>query len=113
MATTNDTHPVTRTLKVTEMVCPECDAIVADGLSALDGVQKVEADWKKNSVTVTYDLLKVRAQAVEKLLAEIGYPPDPGCFRRKKRSLLHFTGQNEADNLKHGGHCCSKPPVGA
>ncbi len=113
MTTTHDTHPVTRTLKVTEMVCPECNAIIADALKALDGVQAVNPDWRKNVVAVTYDLHKVRVQEVEKLLAEIGYPPDPDFLHRKKRDWLHFTEQNEADNLKHVGHCCSKPPVGA
>lgn len=111
--TTHDAHQVTRTLKVTEMVCPECDAIIAEALSALGGVSRVEADWNRNRVTVAYDLHRVRLQEVEKLLAEIGYPPDPGLFQRKKREWLHFTEQNEADNLKHVGHCCSKPPVGA
>ncbi len=113
MATMHETHFVTRTLKVTGMVCSGCAGIITDAVAGLDGIREVKPDWKRNSVTVTYDLYRVRAQEVEKILAEIGYPPDPGLFHRTKRDWLHFTEQNEVDNLKHVAHCCSKPPAGA
>ncbi len=106
-------HPVTHSLKVMEMVCPDCEGIIADGLTALEGTSKVESNWRKGVVTITYDLHKTRIQDVEKLLSDIGYPPDTGFLSRKKRDWIHFTEQNEVDNLKHVGHCCSKPPVGA
>ena len=113
MAKTHEPHPVTRTLKVTEMVCRECGEIITDAILAMTGIQDVQPDWRKNKVTLTYDLRTVRIQEVEKLLTEIGYPPDPGFFHRKKRDWIHFTEKNEVDNLRHVAHCCSKPPVGA
>ena len=109
---TPTSHPVTRTLKVTEMVCVECEKIIAEALPALGGVSHVQSDWQSGEVTVTYDLYRLRIQEVEKLLSEIGYPPDAVFFQRKKRDWLHFTEKNEYDSLKHVGHCCSKPPVG-
>nr|CRH06114.1 conserved protein of unknown function, containing HMA, heavy metal-associated domain [Candidatus Magnetococcus massalia] len=105
-------HYVTRTLKIQEMVCPNCEAIVEDGVRALDGVKDVAAQWEKGQVRVIYDLLQLRLQAVEKLLQEIGYPPNEGYWQRKKRAWFHFTEKNERDNLTHVPHCCSKPPAG-
>ncbi|OSM04133.1 hypothetical protein MAIT1_03593 [Magnetofaba australis IT-1] len=95
------------------MVCPECENIIAEGLSALDGVSTVKAQWEKGLVEISYDLNQTRFEEVEALLSEIGYPPDDGFIARKKRDWTRFTEQNEVDNLKHVGHCCSKPPVGA
>ena len=109
---THEHHPVSHSLKVEEMVCPECEEIIADALSELQGVGKVDSEWKKGEVTVTYDLHKTRIQDVEKLLSDIGYPPASGFFARKKRDWVHFTEKNEVDNLKHQAHCCSKPPSG-
>ena len=74
MTKPHETHEVIRTLQVMAMVCPECDASIAEALMVLDGVTKVVADWRKNLLTVTYDLRKVRIKDVETLLAEIGYP---------------------------------------
>lgn len=113
MTTSDQTHNVTRTLQVEEMVCVECDEIITEALSMLGGVVKVESKWQKGLVTITYDLQKTRIQEVERLLTEIGYPPQNGYFARKKRDWIHFTEKNELDNLKHVGHCCSKPPVGS
>ncbi len=113
MTTTHKAHPVTRTLKTTGMACDGCEEIITEGLEALTGTGSVTADWRKNRVTVTYDLTRVRFQEVEKLLADIGYPPDDGFIQRKKRQWLHFTEQNQVDHLKHVPHCCSKPPVRA
>lgn len=113
METSDRSHLVTRTLKITEMVCSGCDEIITDAVATLAGVQAVKPNWRKSLLSVTYDLQKVRIQEVEKILTEIGYPPDSGFFHRTKRGWLHFTERNERDNLKHVGHCCSKPPATA
>ncbi|MBF0384137.1 MAG: cation transporter [Magnetococcales bacterium] len=109
----HNTHLVTRILKVSEMVCVECEKIIGEALTMLDGVSKVSSNWKKGLVMASYDLQKTRIQEVEKLLSDIGYPPSNGFIARKKLDWLHFIEKNEVDNLKHVGHCCSKPPVGA
>ena len=109
----HETHTVTHTIKVTEMVCPECETIINVALSALPGVQKITSNWQKNTVTVTYDLTQVQFQDVEELLRDIGYGPNNGFIHRSKRNWIRFTEQNAVDNLHHVGHCCSKPPVNA
>lgn len=110
MGTAQEQQLVTRTLKVSEMVCPECDAIIVEALSAMNGVLQVKADWRTNQVHVTYDFPMVRIQDVEKILTEIGYPPDSGILHGWKRGWLHFTEQNAIDHLKHVAPCCNKPP---
>ena len=112
MTITNKDNPVIRIVRVTQMVCPECSSIIYDGLIGLPGVQKVVSDWHRNKVTVTYNLHKVRALDVEKLLDDIGYPPHPGFLYRFKREWIHFIEQNQFDNLKHLEHCCNRPPAG-
>lgn len=100
MEQTYEPHLVTRSLKVTEMICPECDDIIMDALSVLDGVENVSTDWRLNSVTLTYDLHRIHLEEVESVLTEIGFPPDPHFFERHKREWFHFTEQNERENLE-------------
>ncbi|MBF0369115.1 MAG: heavy-metal-associated domain-containing protein [Magnetococcales bacterium] len=106
-------HLVTRSLTVTEMVCPECEEIITEGLGALSGVQEVKACFGDNQVTVTYDLFETHFGEVEHFLTEISYPPADGFIQRKKRDWIRYTEKNELDNLNHKAPCCSKPPTGA
>lgn len=95
------------------MVCPECERIIDEAMTMLSGVQNVTSNWEKNTVVAIYDLNLTRFHELTELLADIGYAPDNGFFQRTKRDWIHFTEKNEVDNMKHVGHCCSKPPVGA
>ncbi|MEG3637633.1 heavy-metal-associated domain-containing protein [Magnetococcus sp. PR-3] len=113
MSTAHKTHPVTRRIRVFDMVCPECEKIIAEGLLVLDGVIEVESDWDKGEVCVTYDLFQVHVQDIEKLLIEIGYPLQDTFWAQTKQAWIHYTEKNEIDNLHHKAHCCSKPPAGA
>lgn len=106
-------HLVTHSIKVTEMVCPECERIIAEALTVLDGVVNVTSNWRRNTARVNYDLNLTRFQDLEELLNDIGYAPDTRFFHSVKRGWIRFTEQNEIDNMKHVAHCCSKPPVGA
>ena len=42
-------HLVTHSIKVTEMVCPECERIIAEALTVLDGVVNVTSNYKMSS----------------------------------------------------------------
>ncbi|MBF0164417.1 MAG: heavy-metal-associated domain-containing protein [Magnetococcales bacterium] len=92
------------------MVCAACAEIITEGLTALQGVLRVDADWHRSRVTVTYDLKQVRLEALEKLLTEIGFPPDPGLPHRLRRDWWRFVDQNTLDHCQHRSACCSKPP---
>lgn len=107
MATTCE---VTHRLRLRQMVCTECAEIITEGLTALNGVILVNADWRTSSVTIRYDLHRVRLEMLEKLLTEIGFPPDPGRLHRWQRTWIRFRDQNTLDHHKHQGVCCSRPP---
>ncbi len=111
--TLSSPHPVTRTLQVSGMVCPECEKILADALPLQGGVESVQADWRKGTVTVRYDLHRCRLQDLEQVLTEVGYPLDKGFLARQKRHWMRFKEQNEVDHMNLKPHCCSKPPPGA
>jgi copper chaperone CopZ len=113
MITTYKPYYVSRKLKVDEMVCIECEKIISDALSMLDGVKSVDSKWKNGLVIVVYDLHKANIQDVEKLLSDIGYQPDNNLLSRINRDWIRFIEKSERDNLTHVGHCCSKPPIGA
>ncbi|MEO5347230.1 MAG: heavy-metal-associated domain-containing protein [Magnetococcus sp. YQC-9] len=104
------TCEVTHTLRISGMVCAACAEIITEGLTALDGVRIVRAYWQRSRVTITYDLLRVRLEALEKLLTEIGFPPDPGLIQRLRRDWWRFADQNTLDHCKHRGACCSRSP---
>lgn len=104
------TCEVTHALKIAGMVCAACAEIITEGLTALQGVRRVDADWRRSRVSVTYDLTQVRLEALEKLLTEIGFPPDPGLPHRLRRDWWRFADQNTLDHCTHRSACCSKPP---
>lgn len=106
----HEPYAVTHELKIAGMVCAECAEIIADGLIALQGVLKVTTNWHRSRITVTYDLNRVVLNDLEKILTEIGFPPDPGFFQTKKRTWIRFVDQNTRDALKHRGVCCNRPP---
>lgn len=110
MTTLHEPHLVTRTLTVTEMICSECGDAIEDGLAALDGVVNVVTDWRYDSITLTYDLTRVRLQEVENLLTELGFPPDPTLFGQLRREWLHFIEQNELDHLNAPPPNFTEPP---
>ena len=51
---------------------------VRDTLLAVDGIDDVYASSAWQSVIVSYDAAKIQPTAIEKALAEAGYPPDKG-----------------------------------
>jgi copper chaperone CopZ len=53
------------------------EAIIAQELSMLPGVEDVAIDCATGSVEVTYQPALVDAAAISASLADIGYPPEP------------------------------------
>ncbi|MBF0417771.1 MAG: heavy-metal-associated domain-containing protein [Magnetococcales bacterium] len=101
---------MTHVLRIAGMVCSACAEIITEGLIAMKGVVRVDADWQRSRITVTYDLKQVRLEALEKVLTEIGFPPDPGLIHRLWRAWWRFVDQNTLDHCEHRGACCSRSP---
>ena len=112
MSNAQNSHFISKTIKVTGMSCGSCEQAIMDELGALPGVSSVRPDHEKGSVKVTYDMMTIRLGNIEEKLVESGYPLECTFWSRAKRALAHFTEKNELSNLTHKSTCCNKPPLG-
>ena len=64
----------TVTLAVSGMTCATCPITVKKALTKVDGVTKVDVDYDKRQVVVTYDDAKTSIEARTKATADAGYP---------------------------------------
>ncbi len=58
-----------KTLRVEKMHCRSCEMLLMDVISEIDGVKKVSADFRKGTVTVSYDkpaAMDLAEKAIEK-----------------------------------------------
>ncbi|MDW8328123.1 MAG: heavy-metal-associated domain-containing protein [Anaerolineales bacterium] len=63
----------TLTVKAPAISCGHCVKTIQNEVGELPGVQKVSADQNTKLVTIVYDAPATQ-DAIEKLMAEIGYP---------------------------------------
>ncbi|MFQ5901005.1 MAG: heavy-metal-associated domain-containing protein [Thermodesulfobacteriota bacterium] len=81
-----------------------------DELKRIKGVNKVNVDFEKGEVFVEYDLMKIFEMDIEKKMVEMGFVLDSCMGQRLKKGWIHFTEENERDNLKtKPTSCCSDP----
>lgn len=78
-----------RQLKVDGMHCTGCEDIICEAVSALPGVQSVNASYKHALVEVTYDTAILREATVIECLAAKGY-------------AVEAAPAGTANNIKHG-----------
>jgi len=98
-------------LIVTRTIAVNGDAAhAAQALAAVPGVRSAEAGGR--SVTVAYDLHRLRLAAVEQALAAAGTPPRRGFAGAWRRAMARFTEDNLLANADAEPHCCCKPPKG-
>ena len=60
-------------LNVTGMSCAHCKMTVEKAVGSVEGVQKVEADFNKNRVTVSFGEDPGTLQKVKTAITEAGY----------------------------------------
>lgn len=100
-----------RTLKVNGMRCAECENLINESLSAMEGVRNVKAD-KNGTVYVEYNLMEIRLEDIVKKIYKLGYKPSKTISERIRRSFIIFKEENEFNNITiplHG--CCSVDEV--
>lgn len=78
-----------RQLKVDGMHCTGCEDIICEAVSALPGVQSVNASYKHALVEVTYDTAILREATISECLAAKGY-------------AVEAAPAGTANNIKHG-----------
>lgn len=61
------------TLRTTGMMCGACEMLIETTLSDIDGVAKVEADYSKETTTVTFDENLVDVERLVKAIKGAGY----------------------------------------
>ena len=64
----------TTTLKVPGMTCPTCPITVKKALQKVSGVSKIDVNYPRKEVIVTFDDAKTTEQALIKATTDAGYP---------------------------------------
>ena len=64
----------TAMLQVPGMTCPVCPITVKKALQKVSGVGKVDVDYPKKQLLVTYDDARTSEAALQKATADAGYP---------------------------------------
>lgn len=69
--------PRTVTLNVSGMTCSACPITVKKALEKVAGVSKVDVQFEKKQVVVTFDDAKTNTDALVKATSNAGYPSQP------------------------------------
>lgn len=74
------------------------------------GVKNVDIDVKRARLKITYDASQVGFGAIERALADTGYPPETNWWSRLKSGWYRYLDENAQANAKtKGGACCGNP----
>lgn len=88
---------------VSGMSCSACSTHIEKKVSKLPGVSQVEVQLLSNSMSVTYDPLKISPAAIEHTVAEAGYgaTQDAGAHEASgHKGTSRASGKSEADNTR-------------
>ena len=69
--------PRTVTLNVSRMTCPVCPITVKKALEKVSGVSKIDVQYEKKQVVVTFDDAKTNTEALVKATTNAGFPSQP------------------------------------
>jgi periplasmic mercuric ion binding protein len=69
--------PKTVTLNVSGMTCAACPITVRKALEKVWGVSKIDVQYEKKQVVVTFDDAKTNTDALVKATTNAGYPSKP------------------------------------
>ena len=67
----------TVTLNVPGMTCPACPITVKKALEKVSGVSKIDVQYERKQVSVTFDDQKTNTDALVKATTDAGYPSQP------------------------------------
>ena len=99
-----------RTIKIDSMSCAGCETKITDDVLRLRGVVSVSVDYKAFKIYVSYDLLRINLKDIEEKLNELGYSASKGFIYKVRDGFVHFSEENERDNISaKPAACCSNP----
>jgi len=67
----------TTTLKVPGMTCPTCPITVKKALQRVRGVSKIDVNYPRKEIVVTFDDAKTSEAAIMKATSDVGFPSQP------------------------------------
>ncbi len=83
---------------------------IKERLMKKDGMMSINVDIRKDVVRMTYDLRKIKFEAIEKSIIELGLELSQKFLEKCKRGMAKFTEQNELDNQNAPmSSCCDDP----
>ena len=85
----------TNVIRVMNMSLPDKSREVERKLGGMLGINLVKANDRRGRVRISYNLKFISYSNIEKMLAEMGYPPARGLFGNLKRGFINFTEKNE------------------
>src|SRR5438105_12463642 len=74
--------PRTVTLHVSGMTCEACPITVKKALQKVPGVSKIDVQYEKKQVVVTFEDSKTNTEALVKATTNAGYPSQPEQDRK-------------------------------
>lgn len=84
--------------------------VVTAAVQGLMGIRAVSVEG--DSICISYDLLEVTAEQIEKKLQETSTQLGGGLAERLRRAFIHYEEECESGNLEvRKGACCNKPPA--
>lgn len=86
----------TNVIRVRNLTKPDKSREVETVLGRLLGVNRVQANGTRSRVKVRYNLKFIDYGALERKLADIGYPPSRGVLQSMKGWFIRFTEKNES-----------------
>jgi copper chaperone CopZ len=75
-------------------------------ISAVKGVRTVKIDKEKGDVFVEYNLNECMESDIEEAMVKMGFVLDNGFMQKLKRGYIHYTEENERENLHHKPSSC-------
>ena len=98
-----------RKFRLGQPLTPTQSEKVSKELGLLMGIKQV--DVQSQAIAITYDLRQCRAEQIEACLSGAGIKLGEGWSDRLRLGWIHYTEENELDNLAaQPGACCSHPP---
>jgi len=99
-----------RSLSLDQAVEGALQEQLVHAIKKMMGVRDVQVNGRE--VSITYDMLEVTAEQIERSLGNAGAVLGTGWGARLQRGWAHYTEENELDNLASGkAACCNKPPA--
>jgi len=91
-----------RALKFKVSISQQQSLTVVESLSKMMGVKKVEVE--KNHVYITYDLLQVTEEQIEKEIENSGEILGQSMAEKLRRAFVHYLEDSELSNLEQVDH---------